>query len=675
MSNESLKVSVEGGRLRLNKADSEAVRTIEAEWIAKAVGDGKKIEIWNAIIHGPLNLRGTTVRDQLAFSQCVFQDPIDLSGSTLQSSLIFSATTLLGPVNLRNTTVNCDFILNRSRFKGLGNSFINMCVKGYVMAVGAQFSRATSFDDASFGPDVKFNRATFARVSFNSVRITGSAHFDRARFGDACVFTGLDVGGDLDFVDTRFAPGHNVGFEVLRVGGDASFNRAVFGEKVFFDGSQIDGQASFCGVEFANGASFTDAKIGNDLMFRRDSDNGTATAFKLKYLHGPSDATPLAVDFTDAHIDGNFDCRSIEVEGGASFVGVVVGGGCVFRGARFNSDSKVRFDLAHFRGGAFFQGTQFSGETDFRGVQIDLDARFSGADFRRAASFEAAKFTGLVTFAGSEWAKRKYEGSLFERASFKHARCEQDAHFDDAVFRGDADFRDATFQVLYFARSPEVPVGGLTVRQFQRDIDLRGCTYKAIDGDWRPLLPRKQRVVEYNRQPYNQMEKFLSSIGQSDVADQVYLERRAAERQWKWRKRRPLAWLVDASYFVFLRYGVRPWQLLILSAGLLFLGTLFFSQPHTVMAKKEKEIAPAVLPRRDAFELSLHQFLPVEIPLGEQWGPDHEGIDSKPGFLIRPTTFATLFLRLPGWILVPLGIASFTRLLRGAGSAKGGGGE
>jgi pentapeptide repeat protein len=675
MSNARLKASVVEGHLHLDKQASEADRTIDASWIVEAVTAGKKVEIRNAVIDGPLDLKGTSIRGQIVLQQCVLLGPFELSCSTLSANLVLSSTTFRGPVDLRNATVECDVVLNRARFEGPVNTFVNMRVKGYLMAVGARFSRTANFDDATFGPDVNFNRSVFSRVSFNSVRVNGCAHFEKARFHDEVNFTGLDVEGDLDFGEAQFTVQKAAAFAVLRVGADASFDRVVFNDRAFFDGSHISGLASFRGVQFQNGASFSDVTVGQDIAFRRAPAPGTNTVFQLRGAETPGSRPPLAADFSDAHISGNFDFRNVEVEGAASFVGLVVGGGGIFRRARFNGDAKVRFDLAQFRGGAFFQGTQFNGETDFRAVQIDLDARFSGADFRRPASFEASKFTGLVTFAGGAWETDTYSGATCDRLSFKHTRFEQDAHFDDAVFRGDADFRDAAFQVIYFARSAEVPAGGVQVRQFQGEVDLRGCTYKAITADWRSLLPRNQTRVDYNRQPYTQLEKFYARIGESEVADEVYLERSAAEGRWKWRNRRYMAGLSNAAYLIFLRYGVRPWQLLVIAALLLAYGTLFFSQPHAVAAKKEKTAPPVVLKWREAFELSVHQFLPVETPLGEQWVPADEGIDSKLGFLIKPTTFAGLFLRLPGWTLVPLGIASFTRLLRGAGSAKAGGGE
>lgn len=675
MSNVGLKSAVEaGGVIHLIKEHPEAERTIEAAWIEHAANSGTNIEIWNATIHGQLNLSGKELRGWLALRHCVVQDAVDFSGCIFHSDLILASTTFLGTVDLRNASAEQDVNLNRTTFKVPGNSFINIEVKGYLMAIGARFLGATSFDDATFGPDVRFNRSVFARLSFNSVQGKGSIHFERVRFQQQADFIGMDVDGDLDFTDTFFASGKDARFEVLKVGGDATFDRANFGQKVFFDGSQIDGQGSFRGVVFANGASFTDVKVGGDLIFRHDSTNGFPAAFQLQSTGDPPDSE-LAADFSDARVSGNFDFRNAEVEGKSSFVGLAVGGGGIFRSTRFNGESKIRFDLAHFGGGAFFQDAQFNGEVDFRGVQIDLDARFSGADFRRAATFEASKFTGLATFASGSFEQMEYGGTTFDRLSLKHARFEQDAHFDDAVIRGNADFRDATFQVVYFSKTGTAQAGGVTVRQFQHDIDLRGCTYKAIDGDWRSLLPREQSGVEYNRQPYTQLGRFLTNIGQPEVADEVYLERRTAERKSKWRKRRYMAWFGDFFYFIFLHYGVRPWQLLVLAIILLVAGTLFFSQPHAASAKEKKEVAPNELPARDAFELSFHQFLPVDIPFGDQWIPSREGIDSKPGILIRPSTFATFFLRLPGWILVPLGIASFTRLLRGAGSTKGGGGD
>jgi hypothetical protein len=104
-------------------------------------------------------------------------------------------------------------------------------------------------------------------------------------------------------------------------------------------------------------------------------------------------------------------------------------------------------------------------------------------------------------------------------------------------------------------------------------------------------------------------------------------------------------------------------------------GTIIFQRPGTVVPKGEQlanNTGDAIrLSRWDAFAMSLRQFLPVDVPMGSAWSPSDKPVDINMRLFrwnrmvqIQPTVFATLFLRLPGWILIPLGVAAITGLLR-----------
>jgi hypothetical protein len=73
----------------------------------------------------------------------------------------------------------------------------------------------------------------------------------------------------------------------------------------------------------------------------------------------------------------------------------------------------------------------------------------------------------------------------------------------------------------------------------------------------------------------------------------------------------------------------------------------------------------------DALAVSLHQFLPLEVPIGSEWTPARDPVALR--FVhrnrrmillrMRPSTCATL-LKVCGYILVPLEILILNGLLR-----------
>ena len=106
------------------------------------------------------------------------------------------------------------------------------------------------------------------------------------------------------------------------------------------------------------------------------------------------------------------------------------------------------------------------------------------------------------------------------------------------------------------------------------------------------------------------------------------------------------------------------------------MNSLFFSVPGTVAAREPRtglaRPEPVRLSSFEAFGVSLHQFLPVDVPLGSPWIPSDRHVDITVPLIARklpapfdvPSFFATFFLRLAGWILMPLGVAALTGLLR-----------
>lgn len=171
------------------------------------------------------------------------------------------------------------------------------------------------------------------------------------------------------------------------------------------------------------------------------------------------------------------------------------------------------------------------------------------------------------------------------------------------------------------------------------------------------------------------MEKVFRTVGQDRAANEVYLERRHVERQQKWQRGQIGSWFLDGLYALLANYGVRPYQLIGIPVMLLLLAMVLFYQPGSVVTNEESKAGCPVpgtnLSLWDALGVSLHEFLPVDVPLGACWIPSQEpievevdvsGVETR--FQIRPSTYSTFFLRLAGWVLVPLGVGAMTGLLR-----------
>jgi hypothetical protein len=108
---------------------------------------------------------------------------------------------------------------------------------------------------------------------------------------------------------------------------------------------------------------------------------------------------------------------------------------------------------------------------------------------------------------------------------------------------------------------------------------------------------------------------------------------------------------------------------------LVALGTLFFQSLGAVKLKEQESSSqtdsPIQLTSWEAFGVSMRQFLPFDVPIGSSWIPADKSVSMRVPwtnppriYTVSPSGFATIFLRVPGWLLLPLLVAGFSGLAR-----------
>jgi hypothetical protein len=180
----------------------------------------------------------------------------------------------------------------------------------------------------------------------------------------------------------------------------------------------------------------------------------------------------------------------------------------------------------------------------------------------------------------------------------------------------------------------------------------------------------------YSRGPFNQLEQSLRRTGNDDEAAEVYYARRL--REFYQKKMWSPSWITDFSLRYLTGFGVKVRWLLWPIISILVVGTGCFSldgalepkQPTSPMAVAvagaSRISEPETLPRTsaaryiNAFLISLDLFLPIaDIPTVGTWEVSSEIIWGAPWL-----TLWAAFMTVSGWILVPIGIAGLTGLLK-----------
>ena len=604
-------------------------REIPAAWIQEAISRHVPVNIRNAIIIGALKLQYEVCAQEIAFQSCVFQEPADFSYAVFKRKLILNDSTFDNGANFENASLESNAFFDSTRFVASGADFTAATFRKSASFVHGNFEGEARFQDAHFASFADFREAVFQQtVSLSRTTIDGPAFFGDATFKAKADCIDLHISGAADFHGAIFKA--DAIFNAVRIDQYAYFG-ATFESVADFTGIQIGSMANFQGATFKRDANFNSARIGWHAVLGWTPDN----------------PDPPAV------FEGEANFVALSIGDQANFVGVDFKKKVTFNGARFGRDAlffqikdKGKDVRTVFESEAGFTNVHFNGEANFRGALFKGDAFFNRTEFSAGARFGTAVFEKDVSFNNSRFAG--------------------DTWFDDTSFGGASSFQETTFRLVQFTSDN----GKSGHDQFHTSLDLRGCTYERIQANWPTMM---RRLEPYDRQPFTQLEKTLRAAGDDHAADEVYLERQRIERHRKWQNREYESWFASAAYGLIANYGVRPFRLIGVSIALLALGALFFRKPGTVVrenAAKNEEAMPARLSIAEAFAVSLHNFLPVTIPMGADWKPRAEPVEIKIPFTkkkflrIRPTSFATFVLRIAGWILVPLGVAALSGLLR-----------
>ena len=460
-------------------------------------------------------------------------------------------------------------------------------------------------------------------LTLRSMVLESEITIERSRFIDPLDCSYATFKKPLTLRASVFERGVNL--TMATVDKDILLEKATFKEKVDFSWVKVIGNVQATETMFEGEADFGSAQIGSQAVF-------TEAEFKKD------------VSFNTAQIDGPVFFDPAIFEGEVDFVSARMGSDAVFRGARFSQGAS--FNRARIEKNAFFDPAIFEGEVDFVSTRIGSDAQFTEATFRQYAGF----------------VRMHVEGDLF---------------LDGASFEKDVSFQNSRFGTAFFCPSDK----SAATCYFQRTskIDWMGCTYDRIHptSAWKDLM---DRLDPYDRQPYTQLEEVFRRSGEDHLAKAVYLERKHREYKerikpnlWK----QPHKLLGDLFLHWLTGYGVQLWRLPLFMLGLVLLWMFVFWQDKALEPKGEDcvivvngtsvKLQPSAKDKdmpglASAFWVSVRTFLPVEIPAGSRWKPSTRAMWQGP-LSMTYETFAT-FLKLFGWILVPVGVAGLTGLLK-----------
>ena len=254
-----------------------------------------------------------------------------------------------------------------------------------------------------------------------------------------------------------FAP--TSGLDTLRVPLD--LEEVYFLDEVSFSQVAFLAPVRFERVHFAGGLSFAEAHFTDD--------------FSLRSSHLAKHAT-----FQKTHFLGDADLTASRFAGIASFVGAHFAGQHT-NFAQTQFDNAAYFEQAAFAAPATFTDAAFAGIASFKettwaqplsfaGVRFADRALFWDAHFAEEVSFDSGRSDGEVAFDRARFSgEASFADFTFARAAHFRSTTFDQAHFDGAYFRQEADFSESEGRVIRLGAF------------FNRSLDLSRAAFALID--------------------------------------------------------------------------------------------------------------------------------------------------------------------------------------------------
>lgn len=667
-------------QVMFDKGAPDDERIVEASWLMEAIKKNIAVHVEHAVIVGTFRLKhalitsqikicSCTFRETMHFDYCRFEYALDLRSCIFEQDLCVEFTSFLNvnidSIKILGKSFNCTGIRCSGFFHAnhvifevetkwhfLNAVFNGPCritnsSLGVVLIQGCTFEKMTFFDkttfhgnlaihetdcnallsldESTFNKSLDIKSSTFKRrlrlrkvtchwpVFCFATKISGDLVATGASFGKAVKFENVQFGDKIDFCECHW-------------GDEVSFNGCYVGHGAFFRKSKFHGEASFVNMRFANNAEFQEATFSSEkvISFNRST---------------------FAVDwrFNNVTCNGPLDVLSASVYGTADFVSVAF-------------DNSANFESTRF-GSASFQNAIFKQEVSFKGCVFEHQGNFECTTFHEHANFSIATFDGWCNFL---------DATFLKSTEFIHAKFLQDARLDATAFSGEANFFEASFRHAMFSPDGKTEKG---VMQFQGAVNLNGCTYDSITVHWRSLLVQL-RNVHYNRETYVRLEETHRRQGDEKAADSIYFIRKRIESKEIRFTKQPLNWLGDRALWVLTGYGVRLSNLLYYMIAIVLLGTIAFSKEGAVVYDPKLELTPVQqhdppdLTISESFWFTLKNFLPVDIHVAAKYVASEDCLEvGKYSIGIQYVVLAAL-LQMIGWILIPIGIAGLTGVLK-----------
>jgi hypothetical protein len=529
------------------------------------------------------------------------------------------------------------------------------------------FEKGANFTAASFDWHFDCTKAKFmGPATFNSLRCDGSGRIEGVSFKDEADFTAASFSRNFDCIRAKF--NGPVYFNSLRCGGVGFLDRVHFEKEVDLRYSAWTSPLVCRGSTFCGKVDCSEMSCAHDGIFN-------STQFE----------SGERVVFAGAKFGGALQCEGAVFKGRVDFSSLKCDGAGHFRNATFVNDEVVDYRHSHFGGDLDLRCAYFAGRVRLSQVTIKNKLRLGASCFKEEAELYDSDIKILELIDANYHLETKHPLEIRtteepeEFATIVETKDELERIFKPITFRWVASKlktrkvrgRKHTVEKLFPFKPNKVTLTGISFERFH------GGPNRELAWELALRFCEGQDPTKFSRDPYLQLKKYYSSIGEDDDALDIHYRGRCALREnakasrsrfktgrVHWSR---LKMTTDFIWKLFTGYGQKMHRLLLAFLFFVTLGTIFFwsqatltlppgAEEATKKATKEAIISQQGAPKLvDRMVYSADLLIPV---LDLRAGDTRIAENSVMWFYEVVQIFA-------GWLLIALLIAWITAVAKG----------
>jgi hypothetical protein len=588
---------------------------------------------------GNLNVSHIKINHIVRFENVEFTGPVEFSGHFYEL-LSFERCTFKASVKFDNISVADDLVLDEAMFYG-PVSFARMHIAGNVHA-----DHITFFEESN-------------PIDYSGTIIGQSAYFRRSIFSAPVDFSSATVSGALVFNETTFK---SVDFSRIKVGRSLLMNQANFDGNISLRMANVDGSLEAIEGRFLNSRSILDLTA---ICVEQ------VVSFKAARFYS-------TIRGTAARIGNNLELNKAyfhNLKGSASFHGIQVGGYVLMN--NITSDSLVNFTGSII--GKNFEAKKCSfnhKEVSIKLVDIAVQQHIllDGSIFEGAIKASNVTVNGLMSFSGATLSKdvdicnseMDYLAFVGTRERMKlpnldlsdcqiarkmdiHKACIGMLLARSLVVHGEANIFETIIEkkldlswanVNHLSLSSNNKLLSPTENNTLHGVKFRSISYKTENGpDSHEELVAFLAKFQFSPDVYNQLEKYYKEKGKSEAAKVVRINQKNREGGlWNW------------VLGVTVSHGTEPWRAFLAVIVILGISCGVFWKKELFLPMTDIKTIPWYNP----LIYSLDLITPViDLKMVNHWTP------VKAWRCICARVVIIL-----GWILIPIGMAAFTGILK-----------